>query len=126
MVDIGKQIAHWRFGAKEDWEVACQLLDSGRIRHSLFFAHLTLEKTLKGLYCQTNNDLAPSIHNLLRLAEGAHLSLTDNQRNLLAEVNSYNIEGRYPELLLPQVAAAEAKACLTRIERLLTCLNQQF
>ena len=47
MVNIGKQIAYWRESAEEDWLVAGDLLEKKRIRHVLFFGHLTLEKILK-------------------------------------------------------------------------------
>ena len=53
MVDIDKQISYWKESADEDWAVAQQLLGSGRTRHGLFFAHLTLEKMLKALVCKT-------------------------------------------------------------------------
>lgn len=43
MIDIHKQIAYWRNTATEDWLVAQELMDSGRLRHGLFFAHLALE-----------------------------------------------------------------------------------
>ena len=47
MVDIGKQIQHWRNGSSEDWAVAQELISHDKIRHALFIAHLALEKTLK-------------------------------------------------------------------------------
>ena len=47
MVDISKQIEYWNRSAQEDWQVAQQLVESGKIRHGLFFAHLALEKVLK-------------------------------------------------------------------------------
>ncbi len=47
MIDIEKQIAYWRDGSIEDWQVAQELISNGRIRHGLFFAHLSLEKLLK-------------------------------------------------------------------------------
>lgn len=37
MIDVTKQIAYWRRGAEEDWEVGGQLFSSGRVRQSLFF-----------------------------------------------------------------------------------------
>ncbi|MFQ6100877.1 MAG: hypothetical protein ACE5OS_06530 [Anaerolineae bacterium] len=43
MIDIEKQIAYWQAGATEDWEIAQELISNKRVRHSLFFAHLTLE-----------------------------------------------------------------------------------
>ena len=49
MVNTEKQIAFWRQGAAEDWEVADALVDRGSARHGLFFAHLALEKALKAL-----------------------------------------------------------------------------
>lgn len=126
MVDIRKQIAHWRQGAAEDWAVAGELVGGGRIRHGLFFAHLALEKTLKAHVCRVTSELAPPIHNLVRLAQRAELHLDQEQIDLLAEVNSFNIEGRYPETLLPLPSRSEAEAFLNRIGRLLECLNNRF
>ena len=126
MIDIYKQIEHWRSGALEDWDVANDLIDQGKIRHGLFFAHLALEKTLKAHFCRVNNDIAPPIHNLLRLAEKASLSLDIEQRDLLAEVIPFNIEGRYPELSFPTLSLAEAENYLKKIGGLLKWLNSLF
>lgn len=71
MIDINKQINYWRNSAIEDWEVARELLKSGRVRHGLFFAHLAIEKLLKAHVCRSTKDLAPRIHNLVRLADMA-------------------------------------------------------
>jgi len=68
MVDIGKQILHWRGGADEDWAVAMELIGHDKIRHGLFIAHLALEKTLKAHVCRATGELAPRTHNLARLA----------------------------------------------------------
>lgn len=126
MINIDKQIKHWRAGAEEDWDVACSLIDQGRIRHGLFFAHLALEKSLKAHVCRFSDDIAPPIHNLRRLAERASLSLDLKQQDLLAEVNSFNIEGRYPELLLPLPSRSEADNYIEKIGELLACLNNLF
>lgn len=109
MIDFSKQIEHWRAGASEDWNVASELVFQGKIRHGLFFAHLALEKTLKAHVCRVKNDIAPPIHNLLRLADRASLSLDIEQRDLLAEVMPFNIEGRYPELNFPAPSLTEAE-----------------
>ena len=45
MVDISKVVAHWRTGAREDWDVATDLVERGRLRHGLVFAHLALDVT---------------------------------------------------------------------------------
>jgi len=53
MVNIEKHISYWKNGAEEDFEVADQLIRSGKIRHGLFFLHLTLEKISKPMSAAT-------------------------------------------------------------------------
>jgi HEPN domain-containing protein len=108
MVDIAKQIAFWRDSAKEDWDVARQLVDNGRTRHGLFFAHLAIEKILKAIICKYSQDLAPRLHNLSRLAELAALTLDTGKMEVLAEMNAFHIEGRYPESLTKPPTKEEA------------------
>jgi len=60
------------------------------------------------------------------LAERANLSLEAEQRNLLAEVNSFNIEGRYPELFLPLPSQLEADNYIDKIGEMVKCLNLLF
>lgn len=126
MLNIDKQIAHWRNGAEEDWVVARDLISQNKLRHGLFFAHLALEKTLKALVCKATSELAPPIHNLVRLAERAGLNLPEADRDILAEVNEFNIEGRYPELMLPPPSRSEADIYLSNISEVLKCLNSLF
>ena len=52
MIDVEKQVAYWRASAAEDWQVTEELVSLGRTRHSLFFAHLALEKLLKAHVCR--------------------------------------------------------------------------
>lgn len=101
MIDIHKQVKYWSDSSAEDWQVAKELIEAGHTRQGLFFAQLALEKMLKANVCQSTNDLAPRIHNLVRLAEIANLELTNDQLDILAEMNSFNIEGRYSDVLLP-------------------------
>ena len=69
MIDVPAQIAYWKSGAEEDWQVAVDLVRLGRVRHGLFFAHLALEKVLKAHVCRVTRDVPPRLHLLLRLAE---------------------------------------------------------
>ncbi|MBI4746701.1 MAG: HEPN domain-containing protein, partial [Deltaproteobacteria bacterium] len=59
------------------------------------------------------------MHNLTRLADKAGLGLTEEQQNLLAEANEFNIEGRYPELLLPVPTQEEVNNFMVRAEEVL-------
>jgi HEPN domain-containing protein len=125
MIDIGKQVEHWRTGSAEDWEVARDLHAAGKLRHGLFFARLALEKVLKAHVCRVMNDLAPPTHNLVRLAAMTNLSLTREQIDLLAEVNSFNIAGRYPDTAVLLPSSSEAAEYMVSIGGLLEWLTQQ-
>ncbi len=126
MIDIGKQVAFWRKSASEDWEVAQELVHNGRARHGLFFAHLALEKGLKAHVCRVTGDLPPRIHNLVRLAELSALPLTQEQLEVLAEMNAFSIEGRYPDTLSPPPDRATAQGYLARAGEVFQWLISQL
>jgi HEPN domain-containing protein len=126
MIDIEKQVAYWLSGASEDWQVATELIRRKRLRHGLFFAHLALEKALKAHVCRQTQDLAPRIHNLVRLAEIAQLQLDDKQIDVLAEMNAFNLEGRYPEMLTPEPTIEEARRYIRRAKEVYTWLMSQL
>ncbi len=126
MIDIDKQVAYWRDGSREDWEFAVDTVERGKTRHGLFFAHLALEKALKAHVVRHTRDLAPKLHNLQRLAELAGLSLSEGQINVLSDMNGYNIEGRYPELLAPPPSLEVAQTDLERAREVYEWLMQQL
>jgi len=109
-MDVGKQIDYWRNGSDEDFAAAESLLAKGHLRHSLFFAHLALEKMLKGHVTRQTNDIPPRIHNLVRLARLAGLSVNPEQAGFLRKFDLFQLEGRYPDcaqLLIDSEAARE-------------------
>jgi HEPN domain-containing protein len=110
MVDIEKQIAHWKTSGEEDWAAAQRLLEGGMIRHGLYFSHLALEKLLKGLVCRQTRDLPPRIHNLVSLLELAGLAAEadDLMAQSLAQMNAFQMEGRYPDFVAPPVTPSDA------------------
>jgi HEPN domain-containing protein len=126
MIDIEKHIIYLRNGATEDWSVAIELINSGKGRHGLFFAHLSLEKIIKAHICRHTHDIAPRIHNLVKLAETAGLSLNQKQIDILAELNAFNIEGRYPDSLISPISPVEAQDCLSRAEEIYQWLIRQL
>ncbi|MEW6349461.1 MAG: HEPN domain-containing protein [Thermodesulfobacteriota bacterium] len=126
MVNIEKHISYWRSGAQEDWEVANQLISSGRIRHELFFLHLAFEKVLKAHICRSTNDIAPRLHNLVRLAELADISLDQRQTNCLAEMSPLNIESRYPGELFTTPTREEANSLQERAKELFEWLMNRL
>ena len=126
MIDIAKQIAYWRDGSQEDWEVGEHLLAESRARHGLFLLHLAMEKLLKAHVCRTTRNVPPRIHNLSRLVELSGVSLDASQTDLLAEMNQYNLEGRYPDTLQPLPPPDEVRQDVTRYREVYECLMRQL
>ncbi len=114
------------YGAEEDWIVAKELLSHKRIRHSLFFIHLAIEKTLKALICKEIRVFAPRIHNLVRLAETARVRLNSTQIDVLADLNEFNLEGRYPDQLISTPTFDEAGILIKHAEEIMKWLTRQL
>jgi HEPN domain-containing protein len=72
------------------------------------------------------HDVAPRIHQLLRLAERAGLTLSQEQRLFLARFDRYQIEGRYPDLLPPAPDVMTARAEMREAQEVLAWLIQRL
>ena len=97
-MDIKEHIDYWLKSAAHDMEVAETLF---KIRNTTGVYSLDiwlLKKSSKPFYVQSRKEIPPQIHNLVRLAENTGLSFTDEQLALLADINDFNIETRYPDL----------------------------
>jgi HEPN domain-containing protein len=126
MVDVEKQVFYWHNTSKDDWRVAKKLITDKEILHGLFFVHLTIEKALKAHVCKQTNDYAPLMHNLFSLAKLASIELTNDQEELLTEINTYNIRGRYPDIPIKVPSIQEAKSILEQAEDLYEWLIKQL
>jgi len=126
MVDIQQQILYWKSGAQEDIVVAAELVSGGRYRHGLFFAHLALEKILKAHICRKTGSLAPRIHNLVRLCEIAELRPPQMQLDHLADMNEFNLEGRYPIQYIDTTSGQEAQNYLAKTNEVFEWLVRQL
>ena len=126
MINIEKQIEHWRKTSLEELEAAHVLLEKKHIRQGLFWAHLTLEKMLKAHVCKQTRDLAPRIHNLVRLGELARLDLSNDVVDFLSDINEFNMEGRYLEYLGSVPDMKEANVIMNRVEELMEWLNEKL
>ena len=56
----------------------------------------------------------------------AELSLSEDTLDLLAEMNEFNLEGRYPVPFLSPVSRSEANDYIHKTEGVLKWLMQQF
>ncbi len=93
-------VKFWRDRAEEDKVTAKTLLEAKRYSASLFFVHLSIEKILKALIIEAIGKAAPYTHDLLSLADVIKLGLSDDQKKLLREINTFNIAARYDDYKL--------------------------
>jgi len=97
-MDIKEHARFWLDSAEHDWDTAQSLFSANKYDWCLFVGHLVLEKTLKALFIQDNNNqLPPKTHNLIKLARHTKIKLTEEQEILLDEINDFNLEARYPQ-----------------------------
>ncbi|NUN95719.1 MAG: HEPN domain-containing protein [Candidatus Omnitrophica bacterium] len=126
MVDIRKQVDHWREGAEKSWSLGVRIIEWGDTLEGLFFIHLALEKMLKAHVCRTTQDLAPRIHRLTRLLEMASLEVQEPWFDLLAQMNSFQVGGRYPEIDQEAPDSGEARDLVARCEEVFLWLKNQL
>ena len=93
------KVNYWLELCDDDLLTVKALLEKGRLLHMGFFCHLLAEKALKAVIASQTDDTPPKIHNLITLAErsGIYNDLTEQQINLLEQLNPLQIEARYPE-----------------------------
>ncbi len=118
MLNIEKQVNQLRDGAIEAWDNAAYLIKGKRIWLGLFALHLAVEKALKAHVIKETKDIPPFIHNLPKLAEVANLNLSEKYKNLLADLNPYNIRGRYQESLGSPPPMSEVNAMMKQAKEL--------
>lgn len=96
-MDKKQFVEYWLNSAEHDLDVAETLFQNRKYDWCLFIGHLVIEKVLKAFYVRDTGESPPWIHNLIRLAENTALHLTDEQKQLLAKINDFNVEARYPD-----------------------------
>jgi HEPN domain-containing protein len=98
MLNSDEVSRYWRDEAEEALIILDHLFEKGDYSYALFFGHLAIEKLLKAVYVLYKKEHAPPIHNLPRLARMAGIFLSQERREQLVLITSFNIEARYPDL----------------------------
>lgn len=90
---------NWLDIAQDDYEVAEQLFENKKFLHCLFFCQQAIEKAIKAVYYEKNEETPPRKHNLISLAEDAGVfnELEPLDGDLLDTLSQYYIESRYTE-----------------------------
>jgi HEPN domain-containing protein len=90
------KINYWLDIAVYDLKTAQYMHKSGRYLYTIFLCQQAIEKIFKALYIQKMHKDAPFTHNLVYLQGLVGITFSLTQQKLLAELNAYYIEGRYP------------------------------
>jgi HEPN domain-containing protein len=90
-------IQYWLDSADIDFQAMESLYKEGHYVWTLFAGHLVIEKLLKAYYVKTVDNNPLPIHHLLKLAEQTPLKLSEEQKDYLLEVTTFNVKARYPD-----------------------------
>jgi len=99
-VDYKEIVEYWLKNARQDYRTFNHLYNKKDYSWCLFIGHLIIEKVLKALYVKKYKKESPYTHNILFLIDKISLKIDENMFATLAEINTFNIEARYPDYKL--------------------------
>jgi HEPN domain-containing protein len=85
--------------ADYDMDTAGSMFRECRYFYAVFMCHLSIEKTLKGLFLARTEKEPPRIHNLLYFVDELQLELPPDLDAFLMRLNGLSIPTRYPDEL---------------------------
>ena len=119
--------------ADYDFDVAKAMLKTKKYLYVGFMCHQVIEKALKAVIaCDcVDGEIPPKIHDLSKLAIRAKLLdlMSEEQQDVIRELNPLNIEARYPEYKNEIAADLTREICLELIkgtEELLCWIKTQL
>lgn len=94
-----EKVAYWLDIAAYDLDTAEGLYTTKHWLYVAFMCHQVIEKTLKAFWSAKRDDTPPLIHNHKRLAEecGLYEQMSEEQKDFLNSISTFNIQARYPE-----------------------------
>lgn len=93
-----EMVDFWFKSAKEDLKTAELLFKNKRYDYCLFFCHLAVEKSLKGIVYRVSRKQPPFIHDLVRLAYIGKLELNEEMYEAFNEITTFNVAARYDNI----------------------------
>ena len=67
-MDLKEIEIYWLESSDDDFDTVNKLFESTKFVHAMFFLHLSVEKMLKALFVNQNQEESPYGHNLQNLA----------------------------------------------------------
>jgi HEPN domain-containing protein len=125
-----EHILYWTNQVENDFDCSLVLYQSGHYAQSLFWAHLALEKLCKAVWVKNNeNNTPPLIHNLLRIVTLTNEKFTDEQLVFLADMNMFQIKGKYPDYAESLELTINKDVCelyLEKSKQMIICLQEKL
>lgn len=114
-----EKVKYWLEIADYDYETAHAMLKTKRWLYVAFMCHQVIEKVLKAFWCATQEEEPPYTHNHKQLAVGCGLYelMTEEQKDFIATISTYNIQARYPEYKSQLLRILDDSSCLLLIEQ---------
>lgn len=95
-MELKEKICFWVENAEYDLQTAEVMHNTARYAYTAFMCQQAMEKIIKGLYLQEKMVEAPRSHNLAYLIGALSVEAPKPSIDLLAELSTYYLEGRYP------------------------------
>lgn len=87
----------WLKQADYDMDTADAMFSSGRYFYAVFMCHLSIEKSLKGLYSKKLHEVPPKTHNLIYLLNKIGKKPDQKLEKFITKLNTASVATRYPD-----------------------------
>ena len=122
-------IERWKTSGEKNLTISRDMM---RLKHydwALFMGQLALEKFLKGLIIKNIAEVPPPIHDLLKLAKLAQLSVDEAKVKNMNQITRFHIQARYDDIkyeLYKQATPAFTKTYMKIIEEYALWLTKRY
>ncbi len=87
----------WLKQADYDMDTADAMFSIGRYFYAVFMCHLSIEKSLKGLYSKKLHEVPPKTHNLIYLLNKIGKKPDQKLEKFITKLNTASVATRYPD-----------------------------
>ncbi len=126
---MNKIAKNFLLSSEYDLTTAEYMFKSGRYVYVIFMCHMAIEKTIKAIIAEINDEVPPKTHNLLYLLKKADIKLPQEQFEFIAKINNASVITRYPEdfqELLKSYPENITLQYLNNTKEVIQCLRQNL
>jgi len=118
----------WFKQAEYDIDTAEYMFKGGRFFYCVFMCHLSVEKSLKGIFTKLTKTQAPKTHDLAYLLKLTKFEIADDIKEFINDLNDLSVPTRYPEeldALIKQYDKNETTKILKKAKGAIKWLKEQ-